>query len=203
MAIYQQHDENYARLVASSVSPDRGEISRPVQTALLAEIFKAAAKKQYDRALALSRKPGGMDLDIVNARGVCLLRTGRYDEAVALYRNLVLQPGCTWMRKDRPLHYKTNFAVALLLSGRPSGCLDMLHELTAEAPPIGDVLRSAIKRWESTLPFWSWLNWKLCGAAPPDRPVCLDFEPGDFGCETVPALAGSDEDGKTPPRTAA
>ena len=203
MALYQQHTETYTHLTADNKSPVLQEQSKKTQSALLTEILKEAAKSHYDKAISLSRKHGGHDLDIVNARGVCLMRTGKYDEAVALFRSLVLQPGCTWMRKDRPVHYKTNLATALLLSGRPSGCLEMLHELAAEAPPTAGALRSTIKRWESTLPFWAWLNWKTGRIAPVNRPVPMDFEPGDFEGEIVLADAESGEGQTSPPRNAA
>ena len=151
----------------------------------------------------MSRKHGGEDLDIVNARGVCLMRSGKYNEAVALFRNLVLQPGCIWMRKDRPAHYKCNFAAALLLGGHPGGCLEILQELRGQEPPEAALLRSAIKKWESTLPFWAWVNWKTGRIEPDNCPVPIDFEPGDFGVKVVSAEAVSGKDLTTPPRNAA
>ena len=61
-----------------------------------------------------------------------------------LYYGLVLNPGCTWMRPDLPLVYKTNYATALVLGGNPSGCL-------------GDSGR-AQRRAESDRPAVAWRN---------------------------------------------
>ena len=154
-----------------------------VRSPLLAEMLREISNKQYDKAIRLSNKQKGQDPDVVNALGVCLMRVGRYEDAVTLFRNLVLERDRTWMRKDRPLHYRTNFATALLLSGRPSGCLEMLHEMRTEAPPLASVLRSAIKRWESTLSFWSWLDWKMSRIEPKNTRITLDVVPGELGVE--------------------
>ncbi|MEZ6073158.1 MAG: tetratricopeptide repeat protein [Pirellulales bacterium] len=189
--------------IAAVNTPSSGEPAMATTSALLTEVLKEAARKQYHRAIALSTRKGGQELSVINARGVCLMRIGKIDEAVTLFRNLVLQPGCIWMRKDRPAFYKYNFATALLLSGRPAGCLDVLRELGAQDPPTAGVLRAAIKRWESTLPLWNWLDWKLYGSAPSDRPVLIDFEPGDFGCEVILPSAGPGGNQSTPPRNAA
>lgn len=170
---------------------------------LLDAIVKEAANKHYEKALSISGKQGGQDLAVVNARGVCLMRLGRHEEAVALFRNLVLQPGCTWMRGDRPGYYKCNFATALLLSGRPSGCLAVLHELGSEAPTAALTLRAAIKRWESGLSLWSWLDWKLNGIDPHNVRIPTDFEPGQFVQEPAPIGVASGHDVAAPPRNAA
>lgn len=199
---YHHHDDQ-PPAVADNTQP-QSHSPRPGSSAyLLQAILTAAEHKQYEKALSLTTRRGGQDLEIVNARGVCLMRLGKYNEAVVLFRNLVLQPGCVWTRKDRPPHYKCNFATALLLSGRPAGCLEILHELGDDAPPVAAALRSTIKQWESSLSLPAWLAWKFYGSVPSTQPVSIDFEPGDFG--NVDSLAANrpGEAVAPPPRNAA
>jgi lipopolysaccharide biosynthesis regulator YciM len=136
-----------------------------------------------DAALALLRNPS-RDPHLRNALGVCMMRRGNVDEAVRLYRDLVLEPGCTWMKRDQPIEFKLNFATALLLHGRPSGCLAMLSEANEDQHPGVMRLRSAVKAWEATLGWWEWLNWKTGRIDPHNRPVPIDFALGEIVAPT-------------------
>jgi tetratricopeptide (TPR) repeat protein len=146
---------------------------------ILRKIEPCVAAGHYAKAVALLSSVGA-DPQLLNAKGVCLLRMGKYDEAVRLYKNLVLTPGCTWMRRDLPTVYKTNYATALLLSGRPGGSLEMLDEIGDEQNPTVRRLRSAIQHWEARLSLWQRLNWRFGRIAPSNRPLSIDFEAGDF-----------------------
>jgi hypothetical protein len=147
---------------------------------VLYRAIETAEAGRCEKALGLLRKAAGRDDRIVNAIGVCLLRLGRYDEAIELFRRLVLAPGCTWMRPV-PIAYKTNYATALLLGRHPAGCVDILGELACEENPTVQALRSAIKRWESQLSFWQRLNWRFGQIEPRNCQVSIDVTPGDFG----------------------
>jgi hypothetical protein len=148
-------------------------------------VLRLAAAGSYQKALGVLSAHGGRDDQLRNARGVCLLRLGKVEEAIRLYRELVLKPGCMWARPELPVHYKTNYATALLLGGHPAGGLDVLAEIKDEQDPRVRQLRAAIKKWESELSFWQKLNWKIGSISPTNRPVKLDFEPGEFGAELV------------------
>lgn len=115
-----------------------------------------------------------------NVRGVHAMREGNIDEAVSILRSLVMPPGCTWTRPDAPNMYRRNFATALLLAGHPSGCLELLAEMRDEQHLRVQELRAAIKRWEKTLSFFQWLNWRTGWIEPANRPVTLDFVPGEI-----------------------
>ena len=115
---------------------------------------------------------------IRNARGVCLMRMGKSDDAVRLFRSLVLMPGCTWMMPDTPVIYRTNFATSLLITGRRAGCLSCLLEMAERDHPSVVRLRTAISEWEHRLTWWQWLSWKL--GLEPKLPVSMSFPPGDF-----------------------
>ena len=131
-----------------------------------------------------------------NRRAVQLLRERQVDEALCILRSLVLKPGCTWMRPEVPSLVKRNFATALLLAGHPSGCLAILAEINDEAHPRAQQLRAAIKRWEKTLSFWQWLNWRTGWIEPTNRPATVEFVPGELEGElpqpeTTPATSTS------------
>ncbi len=118
-----------------------------------------------------------------HARAVCLIRLGHYLKAIEILRGLVLSPGCTWMRPDVPLLYKTNFATALLMGGHPAGCRSILGEIMAPSDPSVMRLQATLNRWEGTLSFWERINWRWFSIEPANRPVPVDSagdQPGDF-----------------------
>lgn len=131
-----------------------------------------------DEALdALRRSKSNAD-SIRNARGVCLMRLGRVDEALRLFRSLVLNPGCTWMKPDLPIVYYTNFCTVLLMTRHPAGCLDSLLEIRQKDHPSVVQLQQTIDRWQRSLRGLAWLTWKL--GAEPNVPIPLDFAPGEI-----------------------
>ncbi len=166
---------------------------------VLAKVHKLVATRHYDRALQLINS-SGQDRRLLNAQGVCLLRLGSYAEAMRVYYGLVLNPGCTWLRPDAPLIYKTNYATALLLGGRPSGCLDILAELKAEQNETVQRLRAAIKQWEASLSFWRRLNWRLGRIEPANCVVPLSFEAGEL--EPLPSTETAPDAPRRTPRAA-
>ncbi|MCZ2075704.1 MAG: hypothetical protein LC130_11990 [Bryobacterales bacterium] len=81
------------------------------------------------------------------------------------------------MREDVPTVFKTNFAAALLQAGNVDGCLGVLAEV-GEGHAAIDNLKAAIDRWKKSLTLWEKIRWYM--GDPPDRPVVLDFPPGDL-----------------------
>lgn len=198
MAHYTKTDNKQTEIRVRS-TPNTQSTGTPAPTpdtaaAKLARIVRFAETGQYDKALDLLRK-AGPDFRFRNALGVCLLRVGRTADAVRIFRDIVLQPGCTWTRPGLPTVYKTNYATALLLSGRPSGCLEILAEVRKEANPTADRLRDAIARWQSTLSFWRRIDWRLNHVDPPNCQIPIDFPPGEFllaeGGTNPPVHAGT------------
>lgn len=111
-----------------------------------------------------------------NARAVCLMRLGRADEAVRILRSLVLNPGGLFLRENVPLAFQINFATALALAGHSQGALAILNEIRQQDDPRLAALRHALRRWESRLSLWEWIQWK--GGIAISRPVPLDSPPG-------------------------
>lgn len=134
-------------------------------------------QSNYNAALEVAFHPGP-DVQLRNAKGVCLLRLGQAHAAVVLYREIVFKPGCSWVRPELPTPYKVNFATALLLNGNISGCVGVLNEALDPTHPGIQRLRACIRRWERGLTFWQRLNW-MCGWTDESNShVPLDFEPG-------------------------
>lgn len=129
---------------------------------------------------AASQTAAERSLNNQNARGVQFMREGKLDEAISILRSLVMPPGCTWTRPEAPDVFKRNFATALLLAGHPSGCLELLAGMRDDQHPRVQQMRAAIKRWEKSLSFFQWLNWRTGWIEPAGRPVLLDFIPGEL-----------------------
>jgi hypothetical protein len=143
-------------------------------------VLDEVAFGRYENALKIVSPATATDPVLANARGVCLMRMGMYDDSVALYRWLVLNPGQSLVRRDRPAYFKTNFATALLVAGNVDGCLHVLHQIHEDSPRIRQ-LREAISQWEAALTYWQKLDWWINRCVPSNRPVTIHFEPGEFG----------------------
>jgi hypothetical protein len=114
----------------------------------------------------------------VNARGVCLLRLGLAARALDLFRGLALDAVGVGLRDDVPRAFQTNLATARLLVGDLTGCIVTLGQVRDEGDQTVQRLRAAIRRWRQALPLWDRVRWVLGGDV--DRPVELDFPPGDL-----------------------
>lgn len=115
-----------------------------------------------------------------NALGICLMRTGRIDNAVDVYRAFVLTPGTLLERADVCDMYKRNFATALLIKGLPSGALTVLKGTGEPDHPMATRLYAAIKQWERSLSWLRRLDWKFNSIEPANCTIPLGFEPGEF-----------------------
>lgn len=54
-----------------------------------------------------------------------------------------------------------------------------------EQHPRVQQMRAAIKRWEKSLSFFQWINWRTGWIEPANRPVVLDFVPGELEGEAA------------------
>ena len=133
-------------------------------------------------AVELVKKYGTGSSELSNAYGVALMRAGEAAEAVAAYRGVCLCPNSVCFKADVPTVFKVNYATALLLDKNVSGCLTVLSEIRQEQDPYVQRLRAAIRRWRRSLGWWKRLAFAWYGAEP-DRPVKLDFQPGELVVE--------------------
>jgi hypothetical protein len=112
-----------------------------------------------------------------NARGVCLLRLGRAEEAVGVFRALVVGSGLQ-LRRDVPLALLVNFAAALLLAQNLEGCRGALRDIGAACEGYSGAinLQRCIQAWQRGLSCGDRLKMWLLGRA---KPITLDFPPGE------------------------
>jgi hypothetical protein len=113
-----------------------------------------------------------------NACGVCLMRTGDLEPAVAALRGLAFPRGGIGFTPDTPALYQANFITALLLSGHVSQGLSLLGQIPDRDHPAAKNLRTAVSRWKQGLGFARrvLLLFGIC----PNAPVAFDRPPGEM-----------------------
>ncbi len=127
-------------------------------------------------ALNLINHVGQTSAQWQNARGVCLLRLGRTDEAVTVLRDVVFPDNCIFVPDDVPALYRANFATAMILVRNIEAAYHILEYMDVRGHPYAQQLATAFQRWNKTL---SWIQ-RLLGSLGwyPDKSICLDFPPG-------------------------
>ncbi|MCC9605759.1 tetratricopeptide repeat protein [Blastopirellula sp. JC732] len=168
-------------------------VEKQTEDTLLGRAKRYVRQKDYVAALQMLGN-GGHDPEVKNARGVCLLRMGRYTEALQFYRGMLLRSGCIVMRPELPTYLKANYATALLLIGQTEGCVQTLTEANDDKSPIVMRLNQNLKRWEKGLTLGQWLLFKFGALHSPHALVPIDFLPGVFEdglIEELPAGAAS------------
>ncbi len=189
--------ESLEQLV-ESVTRSAKPPAAPMNQTGLARIVQLAEAGRLEKALQLASRDNP-DPAIRNARAVILMRLGRHVEAISLLRPLVMRTNCTWMRPESPVEFKLNFACALLLSGKASGCraiLDEIHDVENQGVKRID---NALGRWLQTLSAWDRFRFRMWGIQPADHPIGIDFPPGEFGWTS----SGSSVPANEPPPTVA
>ena len=145
--------------------------------ALLAKVHKLLEAEDIKQALDLLLRTRSASLWSQNAIGVCQLRLGQTQAAIALFRGMVVSE--TLLVRDHvPTVCRTNFATALLVSRNIPGCVAVLSELTPEDHPTVVKLNDAIKRWKSNLTLWQKIQWYT--GTELNHAVELGFPPGDL-----------------------
>ncbi|WP_242631966.1 tetratricopeptide repeat protein [Rubripirellula amarantea] len=178
----RNHSKNVTKQPTNSKSaegnPSHGESPSAIHPALQ-KAWHLIHRGEYTAAANLLSS-AGRDTQVRNALGVCLMRLGRVDPAVDVFRSFVLMPGTLIERVEVSNACKRNFATALLMKGFPSGALSVLAATRDPDHIMAVRLHSAISQWEKSLSWLRWLDWKLNGVEPSKCHIKLDFEPGEF-----------------------
>ncbi|MEZ6055323.1 MAG: tetratricopeptide repeat protein [Planctomycetaceae bacterium] len=153
-------------------------IPRSEEATLIAKVSSLVDAGQATEALRVLGHVTRRTEVTYNAQGVCLMRLGRYSDAVEIYRSFVMEFGCTWMKATLPVFVRANFATALLLAGHTTGFQSTLAEIKEQSHPSVARLRQSLKDWERNLSWLGRLKW-FCGVAP-KTPITLTFPPGEF-----------------------
>jgi hypothetical protein len=129
-------------------------------------------------ALDLINRSGQRSASIQNARGVCMLRTGKYDQAMAIFRDLVFPGGSLSIDPKARTVFQTNYAASLLMAGNVVVGESILSQIQEKKHPAVVRLKLVVKRWKKSLGLLR-AALLLLGAYP-DKPVSFDFAPGDL-----------------------
>jgi hypothetical protein len=125
-----------------------------------------------DEALHLITHSGNDSPEMENARGVCLLRLGRLDEAISVLRDVTFQ-GLPGIPDDVPALFQTNFAVAMLrANGEKGAALVISDRLNGNEHPEAAKLKAAVRQWKESLGPLGRLGCRL--GLYPAKPVLLD-----------------------------
>ncbi|MCO8123867.1 tetratricopeptide repeat protein [Stieleria sp. TO1_6] len=173
----------------SKFPKQRSTTTAPSLPAALTRSASLIRKGDYQSAAKLLQSSGN-GTSIRNTLGVCLMRLGRYDEALVVFRQFVLAAGNISERSDISNLCKRNFAMALLLNGSPSGALTVLAEMREPDQPVTVRIYETIQAWERSLSWLRRLDWKLNRIEPARCRIPIDFEPGEFDFECGEDVTG-------------
>lgn len=144
---------------------------------ILNHVARLLDSGQAGEALDFLRATKSEAIELRNATGVALMRLGRAEAAVELFRKLTTNDSGLFLRKEAPIEIKVNYATALILAGNVTGALVVLDEINDDRHPGVGRLRNAIARWRTSLSFGQRL-WMAISGCNPNRPVELDAAPG-------------------------
>jgi hypothetical protein len=115
------------------------------------------------------------DPDLLNARGVCLLRLNKVKPAMDIFKRIVFQNFISIPPNTPPL-YIANYLTALLMDGATQTALDLENYLNGSDHSYVTQLKQTMQNWKQALP---WHQRILCGMnLYPNKPLALPFEPG-------------------------
>ena len=112
-------------------------------------------RNQPEQALALVTNCSTRDTTPMrNARGVCLLHMGRYEEAFTLFRDLYFPNNAFAVPRDAPTEVRVNYVSSLLMLGNVQVAASLLYNIPDQKHHAVKRLRAAIRAWKRALPWW-------------------------------------------------
>jgi sugar phosphate isomerase/epimerase len=129
-----------------------------------------------DQALDFVTRLGNGTPEMANARGVCLLRLGRLDEAIEVLEDITYQ-GLPGIPHDVPPLFRVNFAAAMLRANRnKEAVLTILDRLNGNEHPEAAKLKAAVRQWKKSIGPLGRFRCRL--GLCPAQPVPLDEHAG-------------------------
>ena len=147
-------------------------------TSVLETVRRLLEDGNLDGAMEALHRNGSKAPPLMNARGVCLMRQGKSEQAVACLRDLVFPGGSFTMDLQTPTVFQANYVMALLLSNSPMVAMTVLAQIEDRDHPAVQKVQSAIKQWKKKLSLLS--RALLLVGVYPDTPVTLDVPPGEL-----------------------
>lgn len=127
----------------------------PDALALLRVTQDLIERNQPEQALALVINCSTRDTTPMrNARGVCLLHMGKYEEAFAHFRDLYFPNDAVASPRDTPTEIRVNYITSLLMLGNVQIAASLLYNIPDKAHPAVKRLRAGIRAWKRALPWW-------------------------------------------------
>lgn len=148
--------------------------TKPVAT--IDDVAVMLDRGQAEQAMASILHSGQESPPWRNAKGVCLLRLGKHDEAAKTFRGLVFPAGDIVAPEDTPPLYVANFITAMLLKRNFEAAIPLLEHLHNDGNPYVTQLLQAARQWKRSLTWFErfryYIGWY------PDKPFPLDVPPG-------------------------
>ncbi|HOF18845.1 MAG TPA: hypothetical protein PK082_08035 [Phycisphaerae bacterium] len=130
-----------------------------------------------DDALDLITRTGKSGSDLDNARGVCLLRLGRPEQAARVFRELVFPKGSMWVPPETPVVYQANYVTAMLLTHNLEAAMTILGQIHDSHPAVERV-RAGVRKWKRSLGLLR--RAAMLVGVHPGKPVTLEAPLGDL-----------------------
>lgn len=170
----------HTKTKAPQSRPERTSVP-PLQLDPKLRLVKSLTDKgEYKHALdALSKNT--TDHEVLNCRGVCLLRMREFAQAINPLRMVALNSSTFQVREAIPSHIKINFALALFFGGEPAGAMETLSQIKPpEDDPCVMMIRSYAKQWVKQMSLLRRVDWYLNRIAPKQGPSLPDEPVGRF-----------------------
>ena len=146
-------------------------------SAALQHIRELLDQDRPDEALNIVTRSGDDSPEMQNARGVCLLKLGRLDEAVKVLQDITCQGVAAGMSHHAPALFQVNFAIAMLRANREKGGALLIADwLNGNEHPEAARLKAAVRQWKKSIGLLGRLRCRL--GAYPATPVPLDERAG-------------------------
>jgi len=117
---------------------------------------------------------------IENARGVCLIRLGKFQEANDVLSAIVFPGRMVGVPAGTPIVYQTNLVIAMLKINNIDGALSILRQINDGYRKHQTVVKIdiAIRRWKKSLSLFQKIQ--LAVGYTPHKPVIIDCAEGQL-----------------------
>jgi hypothetical protein len=165
VAIITETTSNPSRLPAPTKPTDASSVVFSKLDSRLKQVKLLTDQGLYQRAFDTIPN-NSSDMEVLNCRAVCLMRMGKFAQAIAPLRSVALNMSTFHLRPEIPEHIKINYAIALFFGGEPAGGLDALADIQREDDPQVQMLRARAKAWAASMNWLRRLDWHVNRVAP-------------------------------------
>ena len=127
---------------------------------------------------ALSLMQGQSSPWIDNARGVCMLRLGRLEEAAKLFAKLTFRAGSVSLTTNAPVVHLTNYATAMMMAGNMDAALTVLNQIPDQQHSAVVKIQAAAAAWRRKLGLLGRIRCAV--GLHPSTPATFQDPPGDL-----------------------